>query len=86
MLHDHLIIVNVNQLPNVPVTRDDIMAYEYIFGPNVGSLKRNTTRKTSPASVVTRVTIPPDINETHMEITLSIYIMFVNKVAFTVTI
>jgi hypothetical protein len=36
---DFLRIVARNQLPNCPITRDDILAAEDIFGPDIGSLK-----------------------------------------------
>ena len=35
------------------------MVDEDIFVPNLGSLKRNTTTRSSPEVVVTRVAIPP---------------------------
>jgi hypothetical protein len=41
---DFLQIVARNQLPNCPITRDDILAAEDIFGPDIGSLKGKTTR------------------------------------------
>jgi hypothetical protein len=40
---DFLWIVARNQLPNCPITRDDILAAEDIFGPDIGSLKGKTT-------------------------------------------
>jgi hypothetical protein len=42
---DFLRIVARNQLPNCPITRDDILAAEDIFGPDIGSLKGKTTRR-----------------------------------------
>ena len=62
------------------------MADEDIFGLNLRHLKGNTTRKKSPADTVTRVAIPPEINERYMDITLSIDIMFMNKVTFMMKI
>jgi hypothetical protein len=40
---DFLRIIARNQLPNCPITRDDILAAEDIFGPDIGSLKGKTT-------------------------------------------
>jgi hypothetical protein len=39
---DFLRIVARNQLPNCPITQDDILAAEDIFGPDIGSLKGKT--------------------------------------------
>ena len=39
-------IVEKKLLPNVPITRDDILAAEHIFGPDVGSLKGKTVHRT----------------------------------------
>ena len=35
-------IVTINQLPNCPITKVDILAAKHIFGPDVGSLKGKT--------------------------------------------
>jgi hypothetical protein len=40
----YLQIIDSNLLPNFPVTRDDVIAAEDIFGPTLGSLKGKTTR------------------------------------------
>ena len=49
-LKDSLKIITENQLPNGPVTKEDVMAAEHIFGPEVGGLKGKTTRR-SPHAV-----------------------------------
>ena len=38
-LKDFLKIIAENQLPNCPVTKEDVMAAEHIFGPEVGILE-----------------------------------------------
>ena len=40
---DYLRIVNTNLLPNCPVTAQDSMAAEDIFGPDIGSLQGKMT-------------------------------------------
>ena len=85
-LRDYLRIVDGNQLRNCPVTRSDILAAEDIFGPNLGSLKGKTVRKASPTTTITRDPLPLEIKERYMDVTICLDIMFVNKVAFVITI
>ena len=42
-LKDFLKIVADNHMPNCPVTKENIMAAEHIFGPKVGGLKGKMT-------------------------------------------
>jgi len=37
-------IVANNELPNCPISRRDTVAADAIFGPDLGSLKRKTTK------------------------------------------
>ena len=85
-LKDFLRIVDNNQLINCPVTRRDVLAADDMFGPDLGSLKGKTVRKLSPQVTHLRVTLPPEIHQRHKSITLGIDIMFVNKVAFFITV
>ena len=68
------------------MTRDDIMAVEDIFRQNLVSLKRETTRMVSPAAIVTLVGIPPEVQDRYINMNLSLYIMFENKVSYVITI
>jgi hypothetical protein len=67
---DFLRIVARNQLPNCPITRDDILAAEDIFGLDVGSLKGKTTRR-KPHRVQNTVSpLPLEIIERYRLLTL----------------
>ena len=80
-------IVTNNLLPNCPVTKRDIMVAEFVFGPDLGSLKGKTVRR-APPQVDTTLTynpLPASVHEKHREVTLGGDIMFINKIAFFVT-
>ena len=78
-------IVDNNLLPNCPINRDDILAAEDIFGPDVGSLKGKTVRRSSTPVNTSMITIPASLMERYRDITLSGDIMYINKIPFFVT-
>jgi hypothetical protein len=83
---DFVRIVTHNLLPNCPVTKKDIMAAEYILGPDVGSLKGKTTRK-APHKVRRVVEpLPTSIMSCYRNVTICADIMFVNKIPIFLTI
>jgi Reverse transcriptase (RNA-dependent DNA polymerase) len=69
-----------------PVTREDVMAAEDIFGTNLGSLKGKTPRSASTPVDETVTAVPPAIMERCKEIVLAVDLMFINKVPLLVTI
>ena len=79
-------IVDHNFLRNCPVTRTDILNAERIYSPNVNALKGKTTRQSSVRIVGHVDPVPPEILGTHQDVILEIDIMFVNRLAFLVTI
>ena len=79
-------LLKKNGIASCPVTPADVEAAEYILGPDIGSLKGKTTRRSPPIidSPVTR--IPADVLKQHQKVTLCVDIMYVNKVAMLVSI
>ena len=84
---EFLHIVATNLLHNCPVTKQDIMAAEDIFGPDVGSLKGKTTRR-RPHKVdpLVSIQLPPSDMERYREVTVCADLMHVNGIPFLVTI
>ena len=70
--------VTRNQLPNCPITKEDIMNAEIIFGPDVGSLKGKTTRQDPPKVRMVRSMLPDDVLERNQDVTLCADIMYIN--------
>jgi hypothetical protein len=79
-------IVDKNLFQKCPVKREDIIAAERIFGPEVGSLMGKTVRRTANAVQATYTSIPATIMSRYRNVTLAGNIMLVNKLPFFVTI
>jgi hypothetical protein len=81
-----LYILRHNLLPNCPIQPRDVVAADDIFGPDMGSLKGKQVRE-NPDPVETIITeIPTTLYERYRNVTIAIDIMYVNKIAFFVTI
>lgn len=83
---DLLYIVDNNLLRNCPITRKDVLAAEKIFGPDVGSLKGKTVRRSPDQARVEFQPLPAELMRQYSKVTLCADIMSVNKILFLVTI
>ena len=81
-----LMDVSIKHLANCPITRQDVLAADNIFGPNLGSLKGKTVHRPNPHVSTCIDGVPPDLLNIHGNVTLCIDIMFINKIPFLVTI
>jgi hypothetical protein len=78
-------IIERNLIPNCPVTRRDAINAEIIFGPDIGSLKGKTVRRSTPAVVPVLNDLPADIMSQYRNVSLTADIFFVNKNMFFIT-
>ena len=83
---DFLHFVDNNLIPNCPITRQDILVAEHIFGPDLGSLKGKTVRRKPRPVKVHTSNIPATIMSRYRHVTLAADVMYVNKIPFFVSI
>ena len=79
-------LLKKNGIANCPVTPADVEAAEYIFGPDIGSLKGKTTRRSPPIVDSPVTAVPADVLQKYRKVTLCVDIMYVNRVAMLVSI
>ena len=78
--------IAITHLRDCPVKRADIAAAEDIFSPNLGALNGKTVWQPNPHVAMGVDGVPPEIIKAHWSIVPTMDIMFINKVAFLVTI
>ena len=83
---DFIKILKTSSLPNCPVSPQDVLIANELFGPDVGSLKGKTTRR-APPIVDSPVSVDlTTILKHYGEVTLCVDFMYVNKVPLLVTL
>jgi hypothetical protein len=79
-------IVAKSYMRNCPIQIKHIDMAEAVYGPNIGGLKGKTPRRTPAHVMITENPVPPEILKTHGNVSLAVDIMFINKVAFLLTV
>ena len=78
-------IVRLGLLPNCPVTVEDVRIANKIYGAEIAALKGKTTRGRPIPVQLDNVYVPPELIDLHKDVTLVIDVMFINKLAFFIT-
>ena len=73
-------------MPNFPVTKADNLVAEDIFGPEVGILKGQTTRRKPDMVQGVVEPIPPSVMRQYRHVTLGADIMHANSIPFFVMV
>ena len=83
---DYIKYVEKGLIPNCPITKEDIIHAEDILGPNLGSLKGKTTRKTPERVTLNSLNnIPNELLMEYGNVTISIDLMYINEILFMMT-
>ena len=86
MTKDFIHYVTANIIPNCPITANDIKNAEFIWEPDLGSLKGKTTRQPSPQICVENHSISLQVTQQYKDVTLSADVMKVTGIPFLMTI
>ena len=78
--------VTANLIPNCPIIVQDIKNAKFVWGPEVGYLKGNTSRQPPPRTRVENNSIPLQIMQQYRDVTLLLDIMKVTGIPFLMTI
>ena len=79
-------MISQNLILNCPVTMSDVDRADKIYGKYIHALKGKSTRSKPKQVVIDYMEIPKSILKSNKNITLSIDIIYVNKIPFIVTI
>ena len=79
-------IRSMNAISNLPVQASDVDLAEKIYGPDIGTLKGKTTRKSPLPMETDIIELPPEITEDRSSWELCMDVMFVNGMPFLTSI
>ena len=79
-------LVGERLIPNCTITVQDIDNARAIFGVDIGALKGKSTRATPPPVKSNAVPVPPALFKQHQRVVIAADIMYVNGIAFFVSI
>ena len=75
-------MIKKNMIMNFSITIKEVMGFKKINGPSVQALKGKTIRKKTSPVVTDYVAVPHAIFEENRNVTLSVDVMFVNRIPF----
>ena len=75
-----------NLIQNCPVTVDDVVLAEKIYGPDISTLKGRSTRRKALPMREDYIEIPPSLVMNHLRVTLCVDLMFINSCIFLTAI
>ena len=75
-------IIKMNVIQDNPITESDIKLMEYLYGPNIPTVKGKTTRRCPHRLVSNMVLIPHELHDTQHDVCLYIDIMYINSMSF----
>ncbi len=79
-------VIDNHLIPNCPITGQDVVNAERIYGPNLGNLKGKTVACPGADTTDQPDPVPDVVMSAHHGITICMDIMYINKVTFLVTI
>ena len=81
-IKDFIRYLDNSNIPNCPISREDAIAAQDIFGKEIGALQGKMTRKKTKHIRQQTIGLPVEIKSKYRNITLCIDNMFINKIGF----
>jgi hypothetical protein len=85
-MKDYKWIISSNQIKDCPVTVQDVVAANAIWGKNIAALKGKTTRKKPIPVAGNRLRVPKQLMDMHRDVYMTCDIFFVNGLTFFISL